>query len=282
MDNPDAQSQLLAGVREATLRILRSLVRILLRHGVSFHAFSDLARQAYVDVARDEFALPGRKPSISRIAVLTGLTRKDVQRLLETPAGGDARAAERHNRAARVVAGWVRDGEFRSGDGEPLALPFDGLASFSELVRRYSGDATPRAVLDELERVGTVERGEDGRIRLLARVYLPRHSDLAKLRILGTDVPLLIGTIEHNMLEPGQARFQRKVMYDNLPAEAVAELQPLAARQAQELIERLDTWMAQHDRDTNPAAGGSGRVRAGLGIFYFESEVHSDPRENSR
>lgn len=278
MDNQDSPSQLLAGVREATLRILRALARVLLRHGVSFQAFSDLAKQAYVDVARDEFALPRRKPSVSRISVLTGLTRKDVQRLLAVSSSTDGKASERHNRAARVIAGWVRDHDFNDADGEPRALPFDGPDGFGDLVRRYSGDVTPRAVLDELERVGTVERGEDGRIRLLARVYIPRRSDLAKLRILGTDVALLIGTIEHNLLEPEQPMFQRKVMYDNLPAEALVELRPLVARHGQELIERLDAWLARHDRDTNPGAEGSGRMSAGVGIFYFERDLRAEAK----
>jgi hypothetical protein len=278
VDNQDSPSQLLAGVREATLRILRALARVLLRHGVSFQAFSDLAKQAYVDVARDEFALPRRKPSVSRISVLTGLTRKDVQRLLAVSSSTDGKASERHNRAARVIAGWVRDHDFNDADGEPRALPFDGPDGFGDLVRRYSGDVTPRAVLDELERVGTVERGEDGRIRLLARVYIPRRSDLAKLRILGTDVALLIGTIEHNLLEPEQPMFQRKVMYDNLPAEALVELRPLVARHGQELIERLDAWLARHDRDTNPGAEGSGRMSAGVGIFYFERDLRAEAK----
>lgn len=275
----DRQQRLVEGIRRAGLRILHALVRVLLRHGVSFHSFCDLAKQAYVDVARDEFALPGRKPSISRISVLTGLTRKDVQRLLNAAAAADGSVGERHNRAARVVAGWVRDADFHDSEGTPRVLPFDGPASFSELVRRHSGDVTPRAVLDELERVGTVEREGAGSIRLLARAYIPRRSDLAKLAILGSDVSLLIGTIDHNIQDIDQPRFQRKVMYDNLPIEAVEPLRLLAARQGQELLELLDAWMAQHDRDANPSVRGSGRRRAGMGVFYFEEDLDDSNRE---
>lgn len=275
----DRQQRLVEGIRRAGLRILHALVRVLLRHGVSYHSFCDLAKQAYVDVARDEFALPGRKPSISRISVLTGLTRKDVQRLLNTAAATGGSAGERYNRAARVVAGWVRDADFHDSEGAPRVLPFDGPAGFSELVRRHSGDVTPRAVLDELERVGTVERDASGSIRLLARGYIPRRSDLAKLAILGSDVSLLIGTIDHNIQDIDQPHFQRKVMYDNLPIEAVEPLRLLAARQGQELLELLDAWMAQHDRDANPSVRGTGRRRAGMGVFYFEEDLDDSNRE---
>jgi hypothetical protein len=279
MESTSGETQLIEAIRRAALRILHALVRVLLRHGVSFQAFSDLTKQAYVNVARDEFALPGRKPSISRISILSGLTRKDVRRLLSLPAQPDGEAGERHNRAARVVAGWIRDADFHAADGTPRALALEGHGSFSDLVRRHSGDVPARAVFDELERVGTVERDGSGNIRLLARVYIPRRSDLAKLAILGSDVSLLIGTIDHNLQEPEQPRLQRKVMYDNLPIEAVEELRPLAERHAQQLIELLDAWMAQHDRDANPSARGTGRVRAGLGIFCFEQDLDGTKRE---
>lgn len=263
---------------QSVLRILRALARVLLRHGLPLPAFVELAKRAYVDVALRDFAIPGRKPTVSRASLLTGLTRKEVQRLLEAPVlaeGGEPFAS--HNRAARVVAGWVRDAAFHGPDGQPAPLPpDDGDASFAALVRRYSGDVPPRAVLDELLRVGTVERDENGRIRLLSRVYIPRASDVGKLAILGTDVSFLIDTIDHNLQHPDQARFQRKVMYDNLPLEAMDEFRALAARQSQELIEQLDAWLARNDRDANPTVRGSGRMRAGVGIFHFEENL-SEP-----
>jgi hypothetical protein len=274
MDIGIAQSS--SALHRAVLRVLRGLVRVLIRHGVALPAFIDLAKRAYVDAAMNDFAIPGRKPSVSRAALLTGLTRKEVQRLVD---GGDTAAATvgdapPDNRAARVVAGWVRDAAFQQADGAPRALRFDGEEpSFSALVRRYSGDMPPRAVLDELLRVGSVVRDDDGRLSLQSRVYIPRASDAAKLGILATDVPYLIASIDHNLqgLEP--ARFQRKVMYDNLPVEAMDAFRALTAQHAQELIELLDGWLARHDRDANPAVRGSGRMRAGVGVFSFEETL---------
>lgn len=266
--------RLAAALNQSVLRVLHALVRVLLRHGMPLPAFMELAKRAYVDVALREFAIPGRKPSVSRASLLTGLTRKEVQRLLDSAQLSGGEPANPHNRAARVVAGWVRDPEFHDALGRPRDLPAEGSASFADLVRRYSGDVPPRAVLDELLRVGTIERAPDGGVRLLERAYIPRASDVGKLAILGTDVAYLVETIDHN-LQSGTAapRFQRKVMYDNLPAEAIAEFRALAAQNAQQLIEQLDGWLARHDRDANPAVQGDGRFRAGLGIFCFEEEI---------
>jgi hypothetical protein len=264
----------------AVFRALRVLARILLRYGVSFQAFSDLAKRAYLESARDDFAIPGRKPTISRIAVLTGLSRKEIQRLIDTEAASDAEALERYNRAARVVAGWVRDHDFRDQDGQPRTLSLEGDdLSFAELVRRYSGDIPPRAVLDELLRVGTVERDESGGVRLLAHAYIPRRSDSDKLAILGTDVSELVDTIDHNLGEADAPRFQRKVMYDNLPIEAAEKFRELSAARAQGLMEYLDSWLSQHDRDVNPASKGEGRMRAGIGIYYFEENLDKGKKE---
>lgn len=273
-----AVSRLQQTLSGAVLRILRSLARVLIRHGLPFDGFVDLAKRAYVDVALADFAIPGRKPSVSRVSVLTGLTRKEVQRLTEGPGEVDGEQVARHNRAARVVAGWVRDPEFQTEDS-PQELTLDGERGFAELVRRYGGDVPPRAVLDELLRVGTVQRQADGRLRLMSRVYIPRTSDLGKLTILGADVAWLIDTIDHNLVHADAPRFQRKVMYDNLPVEALPEFRAFATHHAQETVELLDHWLSRHDRDANPRVHGTGRMRAGVGIFCFEQDLSINPRE---
>src|SRR3569623_329546 len=216
----------------------------------------------------------------ARISVITGLTRKDVARLKGTAAPDDSAAVEQYHRAARVIGGWLRDARFLNKAGRPAALAFDGnVASFSELVKSYSGDIPPRAMLDELLRVGTVERGKNGTLRLVTAGYVPKGSSTDQLHILGSDVALLIGTIDHN-LTPDQREpyFQRKVAYDNLPVEALAPLRAMTEEKAQALLEEINRYLAKHDRDTNPAAQGSGRKHAGVGNFYFERDVDEEKR----
>ncbi|HWQ37924.1 MAG TPA: DUF6502 family protein [Burkholderiales bacterium] len=268
----------------AVARLLRPLVRVLIRNGMSFKEFSDIAKRVYVEVGVQDFDIPGKKQTISRVAVLSGLSRKEVQRVLRERVRTDSQFRERYNRAARVVAGWVRDPDFVDSQGNPLPLSLDGEGpTFSRLVRRHSGDMPARAVRDELLRVGAIEALEDGRVRLLTRVYVPRTSDLDKLDILGADVADLIATIDHNLQHGvSDPRFQRKVMYDNLPQEAVARFRALGAEQAQRLLEDMDRWLAQHDRDTNPSVQGAGRKRTGMGIYYFEEDMGSPPGGDAR
>lgn len=258
----------------AILRLLRPLVRVLLRNGISYGGFADLAKWVFVDVASKEFGVPGRKQSDSRISVITGLTRKEVARVKGIDTPDNAAAEQQYNRAARVIGGWLRDQRFTNDDGSPALLPFEGMASFSELVKIYSGDMTARSILDELIRVDAVERNQEGKLRLLVSAYVPKGSDAGKLHILGSDVALLIETIDHNMHQvQEQPFFQRKVAYDNLPAEAIPKLRELTQEHAQALLLEIDRYLSQQDRDINPAAQGSGRKHAGIGIYYFEEDV---------
>jgi len=264
------ETKIAKAITAAVTNILRPLVRLLLRNGIPYRTFSDIAKRVYVDVATEEFGIPGRKQSKSRVSILTGLSRKEVLRVRRLPAPDDLGAGERYNRAARVIAGWVRDLRFRDGSGNPAELPFEGgAASFRELVKAYSGDAPARAVLDELLRVETVRRNPDGKIRLLERSYIPKTGEIDKIGILGVDASDLIATIDHNIRKPDTPFFQRKVCYDNLPLEALPELEKKAAERGQVLLESMDRWMSARDRDVNPAVSGTGRARAGIGIYYF-------------
>jgi len=265
----------------ALATLLRPLVRILLQHGIPFDVLSAVARQVYVHVAAEEFILPGKKQTTSRISILTGLTRKEVRRIMTTTEVEDQKATDRYNRAARVLAGWLRDKDFHDKAGAPAALPVEGThASFAELVRRYSGDLLVRAMLDELLRVGAVHRTKDGRIRLQARFYVPAQSETDKLHILGTDTADLIATIANNLNPQATPRYQRKVMYDNVPVEAVEEFQHLSADRAQAFLEGIDRWLSKRDRDVNPAANGTGRKRVGIGVYYFEDDIQTTHPED--
>lgn len=260
----------------AVLRILKPLVRLLLRNGMPHAEFAELARRAYVETAFEDFAIDGRKPTVSRAAVVTGLTRKEVKRLMTPAAAGDDAGERGYNRAARVVTGWVRDPDFHDRDGRPAELALDDAAdapAFATLVRRYSGDMPTRAVLDELARVGVVAESADGRVRLLKRAYVPAGDDTQSLHIVGSNVGDLLETLDHNLARgDAEPRFQRTVSYDNVPPEALAEWRRVAAERSQQLLEDLDRILSRHDRDVSGAPPGE-RVRTGVGIFYFEHPV---------
>jgi hypothetical protein len=266
----DAQVAYQPALKRATAAVLRPLFKLLLRHAISFGAFEEIAKRVYIEVAMKDFGIPGKKPSISRASILSGLTRKEVQRLASEPEDVAVETNDRYNRAARVLTAWVRDAEFTDSKGKPRFLGVDGDLGFAGLVKRHSGDMPVRAMLDELIRVGAVVQHGDGRLELITRAYVPQRSAVDKIGILGTDVASLVDTIDHN-LQHGETdpRFQRKVMYNSIPVDALEAFRKLSTAHSQSLLEKLDRWLAQHDTDIDPASTEP-RARVGLGIYYFE------------
>jgi len=260
-----------ANLQKAVMHLLAPLVRLLLRHGVSHAAFSDWARQVYVREAQAHFGIGTKAPTVSRIAIVTGINRKEVKRLRELPDAVDTDVAK-HNRAVRVVTGWLQDPDFQDDQGRPLALDYGGTVDgFNRLVKRHGGDVPARALLDELERVGTVTR-EGGRVTLDRQGYQPHRSEEAMLSLFATSAADLLDTLEHNLAGEQPARLQLSVAYDNVTAEGLAAFRRLSAERAMALLRELDAELCVHDRDVNgePADEGAPRHRTGLGIYFIE------------
>lgn len=257
-------------IQNAIYNILTPFVRILFRKGVAFGEFRQLLKRVYVDVAAEELVAAGGKPTLARIAVVTGLTRKDVAQLRKEKAI-EHKPSGKHNRLTRVLTGWQSDSDFSDEDGA-LALPRSGGSnSFDALVERYSGDMHSRAILDELIRLGSAGIQEDGSIVPLADSYLAGEDEDEYYNMMGIDVSHLLSGIHHNLQSTVDDRwYQRKVMYNNLPEDCLDEFRQLANKENQKLLLKLNKWLAIHDRDTNPDIKGSGKATAAVGIYYFE------------
>jgi hypothetical protein len=249
---------------QAARRILRPLVRILLRNGIPSNALTELVRKTYVDVADEEFGIEGKRQTVARISVITGLNRKEVSRLrgLEPLNQDDA---VWWNRAAHVLGSWLRDDEFLDRKGDPLDLPFaDAAPSFVDLVRKHSGDMYPRSVADELLRMGAIEEVE-GKLRMTARGYVPGGDPERIIDILGLDTAEFMETVDHNLQahSDGKRLFQLKVLSDNVPAVYLPEFNAYSARLSRPVIEELNRWLSERDMGRD-WSGEDERVEIGL------------------
>jgi hypothetical protein len=265
----------------AVVRVLRPLVRAVLRSGMSYKAFNDLVKWVYVDVSMKEFTIPGRKNSKSRVAVLTGLTRREVDRLvrLEEPKEG---TPERYNRAARVLSGWSEDPHFKGPDDLPALLLIEGEHGFTELVRQYSGNQPYRAVLDELVRVGSVERVGHEHVRLLKAYYEPvsGKQEEEKLNILGIATGDLLETIAYNIRRTDGPAFYQQEIYERVPLSKLPELREVIRRHCDQFAVKTDRMLySQLGLDAQGPVKSTDR-RAGVGVYYFEAEVEEADRPN--
>jgi len=262
------------GLLAAYSKLLRPLVRILLRNGVTYAEFSEVAKTVFVTIAAQEFRVPGKKMSKARIAIITGLTRKEVQRLASTDQEGRYRVRTNLSRIGRVLSGWHTDPDFTGPYGMPLEVRYDSAitndATFVRLVQQYSGDMTPRAMLDELLRVGAVVETDHNWFKALRREYVPQTLAPDFLERVGRGIHDFIHTVEENLQkdseEPG--RFERTVRpAAGLNAEELERFDEYARLKSQALLEDLDNWLNKLERP-NRKIGDIG-VQTGVGIYHF-------------
>ena len=270
------------GTRRALLRaaraILRALVRQLIAHGVTYPTFSRLVKEVYIDIGTSHFTLPFKKQTDSRVALVTGITRKEIGQIRRGQAQRPAEAIElEHALAARIVGRWLAASPYVGANGAPHSLPYEsspGTASFVELVREVGGDIPPRAVLDELLRAGAARLTPRGDVHLVERAYVPAQSAEEQLGILGVDAAELIEAIAHNVEHPSEEAFlQRKVFYDHIGADALPELRGRVRALGGEFTQAVNQLLAAYDRDRNPSAPGGGRTRAVVAVYYFDAPV---------
>ncbi len=254
----------------AVIRILRPLVRVLIRHEMSHAEFSELARRAYVQEAYANFGIEGRKMTHSRVAVLTGLSRKEVRRLVNIDEF-EAVLSNTPNRAVRVIDGWLSDAEFQQ-NGKPKDLPLQGeTGSFAALVARYSGDITLGAVVDELERVGVVKRPQKDVVVLASQGYIPHADELEKVHIFSICTADLLDTAVHNLdSKPEQRRFQRQLTYPGVPESVAEDFREEAAMRSTRLLEELQSFLASRTSDESNNPSSEPLHRIGLGIYLHD------------
>ena len=266
----DIQRQILG----AFLIALRPIAKILLRFGIGFREFAELAKTAFVDVATSEYGLRGRPTNISRVAVMTGLTRKEVRRIREKIEQGDQSVVVKSTPLAAVLHRWHSEEEFLDSMGHPRTLPFAGdKGSFTNLVKRFGGDIPPGAMRTELKRVGAVREGEDGQLSVLKRTLHPSgiHDKLITALVHG--VYPLVATVSHNLEPERDQRWAQFSIYSrSIRKSDVPRLRRISYDRLTEVAESFDdlfmAYETLHDTDDNSVDNRTVVV----GVYYFEEE----------
>jgi len=260
---------------KAVITILTPLVRTLIRHGISHSEFSDIAKRVYINVVHDDFSIPNRKTTYARVSTLTGLTRKEIVRITESDEKTDNKVKKPLNRATQVLGGWMKDKDFLDKNGQPLALlvKSDKEKCFYDLVDKFSGDVSGGAILEELIRVGAVEKKENGYVKMTEQGYVPQNNQAEKLRIVSTHFADMLSTGIHNIEhEKSEARFQRAVVYQNVPNHLIDEFKQFSDEKSQQLLVEYSEWLhikiSENESDEKSSAD-TGRV--GVGIYFFNN-----------
>jgi hypothetical protein len=276
MQTHPLRTQLVNAVRT----LLRPVVRQLIAYGVSYPALDRLLRQLYLEVAEKDFALPFKRQTDSRLALVTGLNRKEIAALRGRRASRSLTRGLEADVLTHAVGRWLGGPPYAAKDGSPRQLPYEAdtanAPSFARLIRELNVDIPVRAVLDELIRNGTVELLPSGDVVLRRQGRIVADDIEAKIGLLGSEPAELFATIVHNIEDAQAPWLQRKVVYDNVGSEALAALEAEARQLGEELIRRANVLLASYDRDRNANAPGGTRMRVVLGAYFLATQPDVD------
>lgn len=258
-------------------RLLRPLVRLLIRSGVTFPILVELLRELYVNVAEHDFALRGKGQTDSRVSLLTGVHRKEVRRLRGsgTPVSAMPQAL---SRASRIIAVWLGDPAFTGSDGKPLALPRTGRSpSFEALVETVTRDLRPRAVLDDWLSRKLVSIDKEDRVTLCEPGVMPTSGSEQQLYYFGRNLHDHIAAAVANVIGEGPRFLERSVHYDGLSAALARKLEKRARELA---VEALQTANREAYQASLTDEGGPHRWN--FGAYIFLDKEPGEPKSEER
>ena len=257
------------------LRIMRPLVRIFLRFGVTCDALTAIVRWLYVEVASEnrEFHLKV-KVSKSRVACITGLSRRAVDEIVQSGSPEAMIGQKKGNRAARVLNGWLNDRRFLDSKDKPIRIPLRSNRgpSFFQLSKEYSDDVPMRTILDELVASGSTAV-ENGEVYITSKAYIPsKHDPSELLDIIGISVKDMVSNAEYNLRPDVEERLlQREAFEAKIPAEKYAKIRKTLTEEGARFAEHCyKILLRAADSKAHPRKPYR---RIGIGVYYFDDST---------
>jgi len=256
-------------VLAAVLRVLAPLVRLLVRHGVTYPAFAAALKRVFLEAARAELADRQMAATDSAVTLLSGVHRRDVRELGREamPSAAAVDADTPLSMAAQVVARWMAE----HPRNRRRLLP---RTDFDALVAGISSDVRPRAMLDELVRLGVAKEGDSG-VELLADGFAPRRGFDETAELFTANLRDHAAAAAANL--QGDANFlEQAVFVDEISAESAERLQQVSVQAWRAAFRKVMHEAQQRfDADaTLPADMPRHRARFGV-YFYSQAE---DPK----
>jgi len=257
----------------ALLKALRPIARFLMKSGIGYREFAEISKSAFVDVATSDYGLRGRPTNISRVAVMTGLTRKEVKRLRDKIADGTQVDLARVIPPAEILSRWHSDKGYLDNAGRPLALAFDGTTpSFAGLVKKYGGDIPPGAMRTELKRVGAITEEEDGRLVVQMKDFRPVEREDQVQRALGLALYGLALSIDHNLNGDKEENWVERLAFSTrIRRGDNARVRRISQDRATEFVESVNDLFSAYETIYNDEEPETESTTVGVGVYYFES-----------
>lgn len=280
----EGQSGLAASVGRAALAVLRPLARLFVSQGLTYSAAEKLLKRAFYDAGVHELGRACIPVNVSRISVSTGLHRRDVKRLNEAVRSKEPIPSDAGWRslASEIYLRWSTLPQLEQGDSSLPLRPTPGEYSFDELARATNMDAHPRAVLEELKRLGLISVDEKlQRVALKAGGFVPLEERSSMLGLLGDNVAAHIDTAVCNVLEGGPKRLEQAIYEHDLTLDTVDRIEALSreiwANASQTLVPALIA--AGEESANRGGVDDPERFQVRIGMYLYTNAPRTDKQD---
>jgi hypothetical protein len=237
---------------------------------------NNTTRETAVRIATRRVVRESGRQSKSRVAIMTGLPRSEVTRILNSQDLVGKERPDQHP-ARRILAAWHDDPRFLAPSGDTAVLPIFGKKrSFEQLVERHGGGLPVRAMLDELTQLSAVERLADQKVRAKTRVPILTGLTGRSIAAVGERTRDLLGTLAHNMRLSSRPLFEATAVIENGDIDMVTLVRREIAEQGTNFINGATSILNRAQRKANPRTiAPSKACRLGVTVYYFQDETSS-------
>ncbi|NOQ69880.1 MAG: hypothetical protein GQ573_07225 [Gammaproteobacteria bacterium] len=265
-----------AALVKAVSMLCRPLIRLLIEKGITFPQFRELMKTLYVEVAMGDFSLDDKKPSDSRVFVLTGVHRKDIKRIRQQGEQETSTITSSASLSGEIIARWNSMAEFLDDKDKPRPLlksGKDNTAGFGQLVSSVNKDVRSRVILEEWLRLNIVRmKGDYVVLNKSAFVTNKEFKEMAYY--LGHHVHDHLASCVNNIMAEDEPMLERSVYYASLTEESVNKLNIIANKKGNELLQHLNKQAIKlYDADKNKA-DAIHRMR--LGVYWYQAQHDSN------
>jgi hypothetical protein len=265
-------------VKEATIvalkRVVDPLVDLMLDAGVTVHEFSQLVRERAVRNAARRVIKESGRDSKSRVAIITGLPRSEVARILTSDDIDSNKRLGQHP-ARKLLSAWFDNPRFLAANGDPAVLPIFGKRrSFEQLVSLHCRGIPVRAMLDELTQIDAVERLPNQRVKAKSRTPILTGLTSGSIAVIGERTRDLLETLTNNVRHPSKPLFEGTALLDHPDLEVISLVRREIAEQGANFINSANSLFNRFCAKPNRSAAQSKTsVRLGVTVYYFQDDI---------
>jgi hypothetical protein len=258
-------------------RVVDPLISLMSDAGITVQEFCRLVRERAVRSAAARIASESGRSSNSRVAIITGLARAEVARILNVRDVSSSARRGQHP-ARRVLAAWYDNRRFLGANGDPAVLPIFGKRkSFEQLVAIHGGGIPVRAMLDQLTQINAVEILDGQRVKVRSRVPIFRGMTSTAIVNVGERAGDLLATLTSNLRTESNPLFEGTALLSDIDIGAVPLVRRQIAEQGAAFIDGATSLLTRSRiKPRRLKLKGYQQCRVGVSVYYFQDKIGSE------